>query len=106
MSQKTGKKVIWSVSARDELKQIYDYIKKDSQDQAKRVKSSIIKEAQNISHFPEKFEKERFLEGMEQEFRSRTIWNYKIVYELRVDSIVILKVFHTSQSIESLRQNL
>jgi len=104
MNLKTGNNVVWSFVTLNELRQIFFYIKSNSPTQANKVRLRILKEAENVFSFPEKFERERFLIGMGKEFRSRTVWNYKIIYELRSDMSVILKVFHTSQSVENLRK--
>lgn len=80
MKPKAGKKTLWSLEAINELRDIYLYIKRDSSAQAIRVKRRLIKEAHSISDFPEKFEVDEFLAGFQKEYRSRTIWSYKIIY--------------------------
>lgn len=45
--------VIWSIPARNDLKQIYDYIAKDSRYYATNVVENIISKAENLDEFPE-----------------------------------------------------
>ncbi len=99
MNPKVGKtdlKIVWSKTAKEELKSIFLFIKKDSVEQAKKVKARLLSEIRNLNVFPEKFEKDPLLIDLDGNFRSRAIWSYKIIYEVTSDKIIILKIFHTS----------
>ena len=45
--------VIWSMPARNDLKQIYDYIAKDSRYYATNVVENVVSKAENLDEFPE-----------------------------------------------------
>ena len=44
--------VIWSMPARNDLKQIYDYIAKDSKYYATSVVENVVSKAENLDEFP------------------------------------------------------
>ena len=108
MNPNPGKKlpIKWDISPKENLKNIYFFIKEDSLIQAKKVKNRILEVVRNIPIYEEKFAKEPFLEEIEGNFRSRTIWSYKIIYEVTNSEIIILKIFHTSQNPNKIKGGL
>lgn len=87
----------WDRLAKDNLDNIYSYIAEDSVTAARMVKKELVKLAHNLNDFPEKFSVEEYLADEKENFRSVSKWNYKIIYEVTKEYIVILDVFHTSQ---------
>ncbi len=46
---------------------------------------------------PSKFSKEEYLRDEGGDIRFKTIWSYKLVYEITEEYVVILDIFHTSR---------
>jgi|694.fasta_scaffold04727_18 plasmid stabilization system protein ParE len=89
-------KVIWDNEAKQSLKSIYYYIKqRESQAQAVRVRKKIVELAKSLSSFPEKFAEEPNLKSQKGNYRFKTIWSYKIIYEVTSEAILVLDIFHT-----------
>jgi plasmid stabilization system protein ParE len=56
----TGKKIVWDETARHSLRKAYDYIKKDSLNNAIMVKKEILKDIKRLSTYPEIHPPDRF----------------------------------------------
>ena len=92
------RKIIWSYKSRESLNYIYEYIKIDSFQNAKKVKRKIIEIVSDLLIFPEKYSREHFLDKSKGNFRFAVIWSYKIIYEITENEIIILDIFHTAQN--------
>ena len=87
----------WDRSAKESLDQIYEYIFQDSPQNARKVKKELIKLVGSLNDFPEKYPREAFLEEVPGNYRSVNKWNYKVIYEVTEDSIIIVDIFPTQQ---------
>jgi len=87
----------WDRLAKQSLDDIYEYIGQNSIQNARKVKKSIVKLVGTINDFPDKYSKEEFLRDEPENYRSVSKWNYKIIYEVTNDAIIILDIFHTHQ---------
>jgi plasmid stabilization system protein ParE len=87
----------WDRLARESLDEIYNYINQDSPQYARKVKKELIKLVGSLNDFPNKYSKEEFLEEEPENYRSICKWNYKIIYEVTEEAIIIADIFHTSQ---------
>jgi plasmid stabilization system protein ParE len=83
--------------AKKHLDAIYDYFAQDSILEARKVKKELVKLAHSLSIFPEKFAVEDYLSNEPENYRSVSKWNFKIVYEVTDEYIIIADIFHTSQ---------
>ena len=101
---KRNYKVVWQVEARSSLRKIYSYIKKrESQEQAAKVRSEIKKEGDSLGFMPHKYTMDPFLEKYRRNIRFKAIWSYKLVYEITEEHIIILDVIHTSRNPENMK---
>lgn len=98
--------VRWDRLAKNNLDIIFEYIAVDSIAAARRVKKELVKLAHSLNDFPEKFSVEEFLSNEPENYRSITKWNYKIIYEVTEDYIIIIDVFHTSQHPSQIKRGL
>ncbi len=89
--------VRWDKLAKRHLDNIYEYIAEDSVPAARKVKKELIKLAHSLNDFPEKYPIEEFLADEPENYRSVSKWNYKIIYEVTDECIIIADIFHTSQ---------
>jgi len=87
----------WTNKAKADIKNIYNYIKDrdKSSTSALYVISSIRNKAKETIYFPFKSPAEPTFN--EKEIRFAVLWSYKIIFEIKVDHILILRVFHSSQ---------
>ena len=88
--------VLWSDSAKFQLRNIYDYIKVDSISAAKKVKKNILVSTRQLSEFPFLYEKDSLKDNNDGEYRAYTVYNYRITYKITQENIQILRVRHTS----------
>ena len=98
-------KVIISRKAQESIKRIFNHVKRESSlETAQRVKFTVINECKNLKEFAG-YSKERYLENLEGDFRSVTVWDYNIIYSLMPKTVRILNVIHTSTHPEK-RENI
>lgn len=90
-------KVIWSNSAKIQLKSIHDYIKNKlkSPQGARNVKEDILNTSKSIV-FAEQYE----IDEIQPEYRRMLVRHYKILYKEKHGEIHILGIFDTQQSTE------
>ncbi len=91
--------VNWSVPARNDLKQIHDYIAKDSKYYARRVIQDIVEKTGTLTEFPEIG---RVVpEISDQNIRELVVYSYRLVYEISAGEIEILAIIHGRRDFES-----
>ena len=84
--------VIWSIPARNDLEQIFDYIAQDSTFYAKKVVKDIVEKSMTIEDFPKKG---RVVpEINEPDIREVFIYSYRLMYQITSKDIYILGVIH------------
>lgn len=90
-------RVVIPPTAKESLRDIIEYIKKDSPIAAIKVRKKLIETAKSLNELPERFSKEEYLSDKEGNYRSITQWHYKIVYKILSEEVVILRFIHTSR---------
>ncbi len=84
--------VKWSVPARNDLKQIHDYIAKDSKYYARNVIQEIVAKTETLTELTEIG---RIVpEISDQNIRELIIYSYRLVYEISARGIEILAIIH------------
>ncbi len=95
--------VIWSRPARNDLKQIYDYIAKDSRYYATNVVQNIVSKTENLDVFPEMG---RVVPEIgDKNVRELIIYSYRLIYEVVPNDIQILAILHGKRDFSSLDRN-
>ncbi len=84
--------IFWSIPARHDLKLIYQYIANDSKRYAARVIQDITNKVEILLEFPQIGMKVQ--EIGEDNVREIGLYSYRILYELRGDTIYIHGVIH------------
>ncbi|KIC01995.1 hypothetical protein OA88_10635 [Flavobacterium sp. JRM] len=87
------KKVVWTNTAKNQLKGIYAYYKEKSVQGADNVKNDILNSTKNI-HFVEQFQKDE----VEPEYRRIIIRDYKILYLEENEVVFIIRIFSTKRN--------
>jgi addiction module RelE/StbE family toxin len=84
--------VKWTTPAKHDLKQIHDYIARDSKFYAKKVSIEIVEKSEKLTIFPEIG---RIVpEIAEPTIREIFIYSYRLIYEILPDKIAILALIH------------
>ena len=84
--------VKWSRPARIDLKQIHDYIAKDSRYYAKKVVQTIVGKTEELIDFPKIG---RIVTEIDDpNIRELFVYSYRLLYEITPDGIEILAVIH------------
>jgi addiction module RelE/StbE family toxin len=84
--------VKWSNPAKLDLKQIYDYIARDSKFYAKKVSQEIFEKSEKLNSFPEVG---RIVPEIgDSNIRELIIYSYRLIYEIFPNKIEILALIH------------
>ncbi len=91
--------VKWSVPARNDLKQIHDYIAKDSKFYAQNVIQEIVAKTETLTELPEIG---RIVpENSDKTIRELIVYSYRLIYEISVAGIEILAIIHGRRDFNS-----
>lgn len=88
--------VVWSLEATESLSEIYNYILKDSPQNAEMVLDKIIELVESLHDERYEFAMDPIIS--KERFRHISIWSYKIIYERKQDSVLILDIFNAKQN--------
>lgn len=87
--------VIWSNPAKNDLRNIHDYIAKDSKFYAIKVTQEFIEESEKLEEFPKMG---RVVPEIgDVNIRELFLYSYRLIYELSSDKIEILAIIHGKQ---------
>jgi len=91
-------KIIWTDFATENLKDIfYYYSNKVNRNVAHKIRTEILKTTKQLLKNPESGPLEQNLEKLNQNHRYLVAGNYKIIYKIVEDQILIVDVFDTRQ---------
>ncbi|RED26760.1 plasmid stabilization system protein ParE [Flavobacterium cutihirudinis] len=85
-------KVVWTNTAKNELKTIFSYYKEKSLQGANNLKNEILKVTKEI-HFSEQYQSDE----IEPEYRRIIVRDYKILYLVKDEILYISKIFSTKR---------
>ncbi len=91
--------VKWSVPARNDLKQIHDYIANDSKFYAQNVIQEIVAKTETLTEFPEIGR--TVPEISDQNIRELIVFSYRLIYEISTSGIEILAIIHGRRDFNS-----
>ena len=93
----------WTPEAKRDLKPIFDYIARvESRERALYVIAGIREKAKEIVNFPTKHAEEPHINRDNVRFAVK--WSYKIMFDIKGNTVRILSVFHTAQNPNKLSQ--
>ena len=93
--------VRWSEQSKNDLKEIFEYIKNaESLERARYVITEIKKAANEITCFPYKHTQEPVI--FDKTVRYAIKWHYKILFTISEKYVNIIRIFHTAQSVNKL----
>ena len=92
--------VKWSVPARNDLKQIHDYIAKDSKYYARKVIQEIVAKTETLTELTEIG---RIVpEISDQNIRELIVYSYRLIYEMSGAGVEILAIIHGRRDFNSI----
>ena len=89
--------VHWDVRAADDLKDIFNSIKKDSPQNALHVVVTLMELAESLGDFPEKYPVLELSNRSKRSYRSVPKWSYKLIYEVLETEIRVVLIFNSRQ---------
>ena len=90
------RKVIWPDFSKQQLRKAYDHIKKDSLQNADKVRKAIVKSTTDLVDHPNKHPVDKFRSDNDGTFRAYELYHYRIAYQVTETEIIIVRVRHTS----------
>lgn len=89
--------ILWTWSARNDLRAIHDYIARDSGVYARRMINRIGRSVQRLRRFPESGW--RVPEWERDDLREILVGNYRVIYQPAADVVRILAVVHAARQL-------
>jgi len=91
--------VKWSIPARNDLKQIYNYIVIDSNHYAEKVTYDIVEKSEFLQNFPQMG---RMVPEIEDpNIREVFIHSYRLIYKVLQEEIEVLALIHSKRDFTS-----
>jgi len=90
--------VIWSKTTKAQLQKAYNYIIKDSLQNAQTVRDKIIELTIDLPKHPEKYPQDKFKHNNDGSYRAFEIYHYRVSYRIDKDHIHIVRLRHTSMT--------
>lgn len=100
--------VKWTIPAKLDLKQIHDYIARDSKFYAQKVSLEVVEKSEKLNSFPEVG---RIVpEINDPNVRELIIYSYRLIYEVFTSKVEVLAIIHCrrnfSQEFTTVQNNL
>ena len=84
--------VEWSIPAKEDLKQVHDYISKDSMFYARKVTEQIVDKSEALNNFPEMG---RVVPEIgDANIREIFVYSYRLIYEVTSAGVQVLALIH------------
>jgi len=88
--------VKWSKPAKLDLKQIHDYIARDSKFYAKKISLEIVEKSEKLNLFPDVG---RIVPEMgDPRIRELLIYSYRLIYEVFPEKVEVLALIHSKRN--------
>ncbi|AXY74527.1 type II toxin-antitoxin system RelE/ParE family toxin [Paraflavitalea soli] len=95
------RRVIWDEEARDYFKETIAYIKKDSVQNAEKIKQEILLSTRELANEPEKLHApDKYRVNNNGSYRAYELYHYRISYFTSPEYIRIVRMRHTSMKPE------
>lgn len=90
--------VVWTESAKVDLRAIHDFIARDSHYYAKKVVQDIYERMEGLSEFPEIG---KIVPELSDDcIRELSLYSYRIIYEIKSQVIFVLAVVHQRRNLK------
>jgi len=95
--------VKWSRPSKQDLKQIYNYISRDSTFYAQKVVIAIVEKSETLNVFP--YMGRIVPERNEERIREILIYSFRMIYQINSNNIEILALIHSKKDFSSIEFN-
>ncbi len=92
-----SRKVEWTKRASASLDDYCNHIAAESPSSAKKVRREIVLTAKTLSKNATLYQIDEYYPDNEGDIRRFFRWDYRVVYQVREEKVVILNVYHTSR---------
>jgi len=89
--------VLWNTIARKQVRKIYDYILKDSAQNANKILAEILISSEKLQMNPERFGQDKYKKNNDGTYRYYELYSYRIAFRIYQNHIRILRVRSTEQ---------
>jgi plasmid stabilization system protein ParE len=90
------KSVLWSKASLDSLETIYNFIFENSPQNAEMVVDTLLNLGDDLAKFPERNPREPLYN--DESIRYFPKWNFKIVYRIEENRILIINIYSTKMN--------
>jgi plasmid stabilization system protein ParE len=90
------KSVLWSKASLDSLETIYNFISENSPQNAEMVVDTLLNLGDDLAKFPERNPREPLYN--DESIRYFPKWNFKIVYSIEENRILIINIYSTKMN--------
>ena len=90
------KSVVWSQASLDSLETIYNFIFQNSPQNAEMVVDALLNIGDDLAKFPERNPREPLYN--DESIRYFPKWNFKIVYRIEENRILIINIYSTKMN--------
>ena len=90
------KSVLWSKASLDSLETIYNFIFENSPQNAEMVVDALLNLGDDLAKFPERNPREPLYN--DESIRYFPKWNFKIVYRIEENRILIINIYSTKMN--------
>jgi plasmid stabilization system protein ParE len=95
------RKILWDKAALLYFSEAIGYIRKDSAQNADKVKNDILTRIRALANNPEIHAPDKYKQDNSGHYRAFELHRYRIAYLVKEDQIIIARIRHTSQEPEA-----
>ncbi|HUC80740.1 MAG TPA: type II toxin-antitoxin system RelE/ParE family toxin [Flavisolibacter sp.] len=88
--------IVWTTRSQQHLKQAFNFISKDSLQNAEKVINAIVAGVEKAATNPEHYGKDKYKKNNDGTYRAFEKYHYRVSYRFAEATIRILRVRHTS----------
>lgn len=90
--------IVWNSKAKEELRKLYQYVLKDSYQNALKVREDIINRVLSLAENPDSYHLDKYKTNNDGTWRAFEIHRYRNPYRVKKGEIRIIRIRHTSRS--------
>ena len=91
-------KVVFDNESKKSLREALQYIQKDSEQNAEKVKSKILTSIKELITNPKRYNTDKYKLNNDGSYRAYEIYKYRITYHVSDDEIRIIRIRHTKMN--------
>lgn len=92
------RKTVIDNEAKSALRHLHNYIKKDSLQNADKVRKKILSSIKELTKNPEQHPPDKYRTNNDGSYRAYEIYKYRIAYHVSIHEIRILRIRHTKMN--------